>query len=167
MKIYLHKGPKVDDRAIKPMTIFGDTTYVIDYLWNDEEVKGFIKDFLIIDKDCCYLDAGGCLYTKDPGAEFEIDGNKFYVPLTKIEGVLSYLEKKDESCVPGYVRCNVWQANCCWNLIMPKQVYTKLIAKLKELQQSDEVLHIELDFSEALEQVNKSKHCHVKYPRRG
>jgi hypothetical protein len=89
--------------------------------------------------DVCSLDPGGMYCLKIPHTQFEIDGYKFDIQLSRIEEVIECMDLGKER-IPGYIRF----PNFRCLVIMPKDLFGKVRDKLKRLEMSDEALSSEL-----------------------
>lgn len=122
------------------MIIDADVDIITKYIWETSNSVGDLeRDFMVEDLDICKLDPGGMYNTKIPHTQFEIDGAKFDVQLSRIEDVLYCMEDGKER-IPGYIRFRQWR----WFVILPKLMFMKLKDKLKELEKSDEAMNAEL-----------------------
>ena len=114
--------------------------FITKHIWEtSESVKDLPCEFGGFEKESLSLDTGGMYCMKIPHKEFEIDGYKFDVQLSRIEGVLYQMNRGTER-VPGYMRFPMWR----WLVIMPKETFCRVKEYLQELEKSSEALHAEL-----------------------
>lgn len=143
-----------------PMAVFSDDPrkVVNDILDTSEKCKAATRDFTLEACDVFCLDPGGMYNTKEPQKEFEVDGHKFEIQLTKIPDVL-WLTDPDlynRERIPGYIRFR----NFGQNAIMPKALLLRLREKLVEFSKTDEAMHAEISDFELREKL--SQHPGIK-----
>jgi len=98
------------------------------------------KDLVIEEEEVCRLDPGGMLFMGEPWFQFEVEGYRFEVQLSKVGWVKSKVERAKER-IPGCRRIGMWM----WNIICSLRLKNLLLEKLEELSRSDEALHAQLD----------------------
>jgi hypothetical protein len=114
--------------------------FITKHIWKtSESVKDLSCKFGGFDKDSLSLDPGGIYCERIPHKEFEIDGYKFDVQLSRIEKVLYYMNMGLER-IPGYIRFRMWR----WLVIMPVDIFEKVKKYLEVMEKSDDAMHAEL-----------------------
>tara|TARA_B100000925_G_C21705194_1_gene344121 strand:+ start:99 stop:527 length:429 start_codon:yes stop_codon:yes gene_type:complete len=134
------------------LVVDGKVEYITNFLYHtNDELKDLENKWHILKKyEVCCLDPGGMYCTKIEHTEFEIDGYKFDVQLSRIEEVLECMDAGDDR-IPGYIRF----PNFRWLTVLPKELFDKVKAQLKKIEMTDEALHSELTEKDIRENVFK------------
>jgi hypothetical protein len=136
---------------VTPMFILDDNVDLITkHIWNTStSVKDLPCEFHEFgNHQVCRLDPGGMYFMKTPHVQFEIDGYKFDIQISRIEQVL-YLMNRAKERIPGYMRFPMWR----WLMIFPKDVFERVKVKLEEMEKSDDAMHAELTEKEVFDSI--------------
>jgi len=152
------------------MLVIADSVDEIDrtvnWIWTtSKSVKGLEKDFVLLDETECTLEPGGWQNMSIPFIDFVIDGTKFSIQKSNIEGVVRRLKASNER-VPGYMRVPMCKPATRWPvfIILPIGTYRALLQRLEQLMRSDDVMHANLEHNQALDDIKAFNLEQIKNP---
>lgn len=142
--------------SIVPMLIIGDVEFVLDHLYETSEAFADLPhDFVVEERKSFVLDPGGMATVAHNAAEFELDGDKFWLRwehVSKVLEILNWRNAEDLERFPGYVRFQQFY----YHAVMPIALFERLKVKLAELAMKDEALGASLSMEESRERHEKA-----------